>query len=66
VVTTIVDWIDEPARLKAGSNFGIETMKGWIAQSYRAVAPETLSRHWTQSGNAAGFNECAPAPATSS
>lgn len=32
------------ARLKSGSNFEIETMKGWIAQSYRAVAPKALVR----------------------
>lgn len=30
------------ARLKAGSNFDLETMKGWIAQSYRAVGPKSL------------------------
>lgn len=30
------------ARVKAKSDFDIETMKGWIAQSYRAVAPKAL------------------------
>lgn len=30
------------ARLKSGSNFDLDTMKGWIEQSYRAVAPKTL------------------------
>lgn len=30
------------ARIKAGRDFDIETMKGWIAQSYRAVAPKAL------------------------
>ena len=30
------------ARLKSGANFDIDTMKGWIAQSYRAVAPKKL------------------------
>jgi len=30
------------ARFKSGSNFDLETMKGWIAQSYRAVAPKSL------------------------
>jgi predicted DNA-binding protein (MmcQ/YjbR family) len=30
------------ARLKAGGDFDIETKKGWIDQSYRAVAPKTL------------------------
>jgi predicted DNA-binding protein (MmcQ/YjbR family) len=30
------------ARLKAGSDIDIETMKGWIDQSYRAVAPKAL------------------------
>ncbi|HVY90983.1 MAG TPA: MmcQ/YjbR family DNA-binding protein [Hyphomonadaceae bacterium] len=30
------------ARLKSGANFDIETMKGWIDQSYRAVAPKKL------------------------
>ncbi len=30
------------ARLKAGADFDLETMKGWIDQSYRAVAPKTL------------------------
>jgi len=30
------------ARVKAGSNFDIETMKGWIDQSFRAVAPKKL------------------------
>ncbi len=30
------------ARLKAGDDFDLETMKGWIDQSYRAVAPKTL------------------------
>lgn len=30
------------ARLKGGSDMDIETMKGWIEQSYRAVAPKTL------------------------
>jgi predicted DNA-binding protein (MmcQ/YjbR family) len=32
------------ARVKAGSDFDIETMKGWIDQSYRAVAPKTLAK----------------------
>jgi predicted DNA-binding protein (MmcQ/YjbR family) len=30
------------ARLKSGADFDIETMKGWIDQSYRAVAPKAL------------------------
>ena len=30
------------ARLKSGDDFDLETMKGWIDQSYRAVAPKTL------------------------
>jgi predicted DNA-binding protein (MmcQ/YjbR family) len=30
------------ARLKPGSDFDLETMKGWIDQSYRAIAPKTL------------------------
>jgi len=30
------------ARVKAGGNFDIETMKGWIDQSFRAVAPKKL------------------------
>lgn len=30
------------ARVKAGSDFEIDTMKGWIDQSFRAVAPKTL------------------------
>lgn len=30
------------ARLKKGSDFDMDTMKGWIEQSYRAVAPKTL------------------------
>lgn len=30
------------ARLKAGSDFEIETMKGWIDQSFRAVAPKSV------------------------
>lgn len=30
------------ARLKRGDDFEIDTMKGWIDQSYRAVAPKTL------------------------
>lgn len=30
------------ARVKAGANFEIDTMKGWIDQSYRAVAPKAL------------------------
>ena len=30
------------ACIKAGADFDIETMKGWIDQSYRAVAPKTL------------------------
>jgi predicted DNA-binding protein (MmcQ/YjbR family) len=30
------------ARIKAGEDLDIETMKGWIAQSYRAIAPKTL------------------------
>jgi hypothetical protein len=28
--------------LKPGSDFDLETMKGWIDQSYRAIAPKTL------------------------
>jgi predicted DNA-binding protein (MmcQ/YjbR family) len=32
------------ARLKSGSNFDLDTMKGWIAQSYRAVAPKSLAK----------------------
>lgn len=32
------------ARIKAGGEFDIETMKGWIDQSYRAVAPKTLTK----------------------
>lgn len=35
------------ARLKAGSDFEIDTLKGWIAQSYRAVAPKTLVKTLT-------------------
>jgi len=30
------------ARLKSGDDFDLETMKGWIDQSYRAVAPKSL------------------------
>lgn len=30
------------ARLTAGSDVDLETMKGWIDQSYRAVAPKAL------------------------
>lgn len=30
------------ARLKPGSDFDLETMKGWIDQSYRAIAPKRL------------------------
>jgi predicted DNA-binding protein (MmcQ/YjbR family) len=30
------------ARIRAGSNFDLDTMKGWIGQSYRAVAPKSL------------------------
>lgn len=30
------------ARLKKGADFDVETLKGWIDQSYRAVAPKTL------------------------
>ena len=30
------------ARIKSGANFDIDTMKAWIAQSYRAVAPKRL------------------------
>jgi predicted DNA-binding protein (MmcQ/YjbR family) len=30
------------ARLKSRSNFDLDTMKGWIEQSYRAVAPKAL------------------------
>lgn len=30
------------ARLEAGGDFDLETMKGWIDQSYRAVAPKSL------------------------
>ncbi|MDP3737859.1 MAG: MmcQ/YjbR family DNA-binding protein [Hyphomonadaceae bacterium] len=32
------------ARIKAGKAVDIETMKGWIDQSYRAVAPKTLAK----------------------
>jgi predicted DNA-binding protein (MmcQ/YjbR family) len=32
------------ARIKSGANFDIDTMKGWIAQSYRAVAPKKLAK----------------------
>ena len=35
------------ARLKAGGDFDLETMKGWIDQSYRAVAPKTLVKALT-------------------
>jgi hypothetical protein len=28
--------------LKKGADFDLDTMKGWIEQSYRAVAPRTL------------------------
>lgn len=30
------------ARIKAGMDVDVETMKGWIDQSFRAVAPRTL------------------------
>ena len=30
------------ARLTAGSDIDLDTMKGWIDQSYRAVAPKAL------------------------
>lgn len=30
------------ARLKSGDDMDLDTMKGWIDQSYRAVAPKTL------------------------
>lgn len=30
------------ARLKPGADVEIDTLKGWIGQSYRAVAPKTL------------------------
>ena len=30
------------ARLTAGSGVDLDTMKGWIGQSYRAVAPKAL------------------------
>ena len=30
------------ARLPKGSDFDLATMQGWIAQSWRAVAPKTL------------------------
>ena len=30
------------ARIRKGSDFDIATMKGWIDQSYRAVAPKKL------------------------
>ena len=30
------------ARLTAGSDVELDTMKGWIDQSYRAVAPKAL------------------------
>jgi predicted DNA-binding protein (MmcQ/YjbR family) len=33
-------WIT--ARVKGGGEFDIETMRGWIDQSYRAVAPKAL------------------------
>jgi predicted DNA-binding protein (MmcQ/YjbR family) len=50
-----LDWVEQPgyglaksgwvtARLKSGANFDIDTMKGWIAQSYRAVAPKKLAK----------------------
>lgn len=32
------------ARVKSGSDFDIETMTGWIIQSYRAVAPRALGK----------------------
>jgi predicted DNA-binding protein (MmcQ/YjbR family) len=32
------------AQVKAGANFDIDTMKGWIEQSYRAVAPKKLAK----------------------
>ena len=32
------------ARLKPGANVDIGTMQGWMAQSYRAVAPKKLSK----------------------
>jgi predicted DNA-binding protein (MmcQ/YjbR family) len=30
------------ARIRAGGDFDIETMKGWIDQSFRAVAPKRV------------------------
>jgi hypothetical protein len=30
------------ARINAGEDMDIETMKGWIAHSYRAIAPKAL------------------------
>jgi hypothetical protein len=30
------------ARLTAGSDVDLDTMKGWIDQSYRAVTPKAL------------------------
>jgi len=35
------------ARLKSGSDFEIDTLKGWIDQSYRAVAPKALVKSLT-------------------
>lgn len=35
-------WIT--ARLRSGDDFDIETMKGWIDQSYRSVAPKSLTK----------------------
>ena len=32
------------ARLNSGDDLDLETMKGWIDQSYRAVAPKTLAK----------------------
>jgi hypothetical protein len=32
------------ARLKKGADFDLVTMKGWIEQSYRAVAPKGVVR----------------------
>lgn len=40
------------ARLKPGSNFAFETMKGWIDQSYSEVAPKTLVKAMTPAAKA--------------
>jgi predicted DNA-binding protein (MmcQ/YjbR family) len=32
------------ARREAGKDIDLETMKGWIGQSYRAVAPKALTK----------------------